>query len=412
MPKFTDKIKHAWNAFREEEKRVETSSSFSEYGASYGFRNDRSRPLIVGDKSIIGSIYTRMSIDVSALDIRHVKLDEEGRFKGNMDSKLDGCLTVSPNIDQTPSAFKQDIAMTLFEKGVAVIVPVETTVNPLTSGGWDVSLLRVGHVISWYPKHVRVSLYNEEKGIREEITVSKEFAAIIENPFYSVMNEPNSVLQRLIRKLSLLDAVDEQSSSGKLDMIIQLPYVIKSEARREQANKRRTDIEEQLRGSKYGIAYTDGTERITQLNRPAENNLWAQVNDLTQMLYAHLGLTPEVMNGTASEAAMLNYHQRSIKPLMKTITESLKRTFLTKTAITQGQSIEFFRDPFEFVPIATLAELADKLIRNEVATGNELRSAIGMKPSKEAKADKLENPNMPAEKRELLSGSPPDSGQL
>lgn len=394
MPKFMDRLKHSWNAFKNEEHEAK-ANTFTSYGASYGIRPDRSRLTVMGDKSIIGSIYTRIGIDVASVDIHHVRMDKDQRLLEHMDSKLDECLNLDPNIDQTASAFKIDLAMTLFEKGVAVIVPVETSGDPSKSGSYEIQNLRIGTVVSWYPQHVRVDLYNEKTGRREEVTLHKKFVAIVENPFYAVMNEPNSTLKRLIRKLSLLDAIDEQSSSGKLDMIIQLPYVIKSEARREQANKRRKDIEDQLRGSQYGIAYTDGTERITQLNRPAENNLWKQIQDLTEMLYAHLGLTPEVMNGTANEATMLNYHQRTIKPLMNAITEAMSRSFLTKTARSQGQSIEYYRDPFQLIPISNIAEIADKFTRNEIMTANEIRGVIGMKPSNDAKADKLQNSNMP-----------------
>lgn len=401
MPKFSDKLKHAWNAFKsEDEKRSEPYFRY-DIGPSYGVNPVRTRMSVMGDKSIIGSIYTRIGIDTSMVQIQHVVLDEEGRLKKHInDSGLDYCLNVEANIDQAATAFRQDLVMTMFEHGVAAIVPVDTTLDPTQTGGYDIQSLRVGRITQWFPSHVTVDLYNDRKGLREEVTLDKKFVSIVENPLYAVMNEPNSTLQRLIRKLSLLDAVDEQSSSGKLDMIIQLPYVIKSEARRQQANQRRADIEEQLRGSKYGIAYTDGTERITQLNRPAENNLWKQVQDLTEMLYSHLGLTPEVMNGTASEATMLNYHQRTIRPIMTAITESMKRTFLTKTARTQGQSLEFYRDPFQLIPIGSIAEIGDKFTRNEIMTANELRSAIGLKPSKEAKADKLQNSNMPADKRE------------
>lgn len=400
MPKFTAKLIHAWNAFKNEEEREEPYFS-PQIGPSFGTRPDRTRLMVVGDKSIIGSVYTRISVDTSMIEIQHVKLDKEGRLESHInDSGLDYCLNVEANIDQAATAFRQDIVMTMFEHGVAAIVPVDTSLNPNKTGGYDIQSLRVGRVVQWYPSHVRVDLYNERKGIREEVTLDKRFVSIVENPLYAVMNEPNSTLQRLIRKLSLLDAVDEQTSSGKLDMIIQLPYVIKSETRRQQANQRRADIEDQLRGSKYGIAYTDGTERITQLNRPAENNLWKQVQDLTDMLYSHLGLTPEVMNGTASEATMLNYHQRTIRPIMTAITESMRRTFLTKTARTQGQSLEFYRDPFQLIPIGSIAEIGDKFTRNEIMTANELRGAIGLRPSKEAKADQLQNSNMPADKRE------------
>lgn len=393
MTTFTDKLKHAWNAFRDEDTsdNLRTSSM----GASFSSRPERFRLNTYGDRSIVGSIYTRIGIDMASIAIQHVKLDQNGRMIENVVSDLDNCLNLDPNLDQTASTFKQDIAMTLFEKGVAAIVPVETTLNPSKTGGYDIRQLRVGEVLEWYPQHVKVSVYNERVGRREDLILAKKFVAIVENPFYSVMNEPNSTLQRLIRKLSLLDAVDEQASSAKLDLIIQLPYVIKSEARREQAEMRRKSIEEQLRGSQYGIAYTDGTERITQLNRPAENNLWKQIQDLTEMLYAHLGLTPEVMNGTASEEVMLNYHQRTIKPLMTAITEAMTRTFLTKTARTQGQSLVFFRDPFQLIPVSSLAEIGDKFVRNEILTPNELRAILGMRPHEDPKADDLRNPNMP-----------------
>lgn len=402
MAKFTDRIIHAWNAFRDNDNDSRgsfDSRSLGSYGLGTGlsYRSDRTRISTRGDKSILGSIYTRISVDIAGVDLQHVRNDQNGRMKERVSSSLDNCLNLDPNLDQTAMAFKQDIAMTLFEKGVAAIVPVDTSLNPSKTGGYDIQTLRVGEITEWYPQHVKVNLYNEKRGIREDVVLSKKFVAIVENPLYSVMNEPNSTLQRLIRKLSLLDAVDEQASSAKLDLIIQLPYVIKSEARREQADQRRKDIENQLRGSQYGIAYTDGTERITQLNRPAENNLWKQIQDLTDMLYSHLGLTPDVMNGTATEAVMLNYHQRTIKPIMTAITESMTRSFLTKTARTQGQAITFFRDPFQLIPISDLADLADKLSRNEIMTANEIRGVMGMQPSDDPKADQLQNSNMPVD---------------
>jgi hypothetical protein len=324
---------------------------------------------------------------------------------------LNDCLNLEANIDQAAQAFRQDMVMTLFDKGVVAVVPVDTTLDPSISGSFDIKTLRVGEIINWYPKHVRVSLYNEEVGYRQEITLEKKYVAIVENPLYAVMNEPNSTLQRLIRKLNMLDAVDEASSSGKLDLIIQLPYVIKSEARRAQAEQRRADIEFQLKGNKYGIAYTDGTEKITQLNRPAENNLLSQVTYLTDMLYSQLGLTAEVMNGTADEKAMLNYMNRTIKPVLTAFTEAMKRTFLTKTARSQLQSIVFFRDPFELVPITDIAEIADKFTRNEILTSNEIRSFIGIKPSDNPKADELVNSNMP-QPAELPSEVPADSQEV
>lgn len=393
MATIGSRIKHAWNAFLGEDNTHHTFDIGPSYSGSS--RPDRTRTYISNERSIISSIYTRMAIDIATVDIRHVRLDDEKRYVEDIDSGLNSCLTLEANIDQAARAFRQDIVMTLFEKGVAAIVPVDTTINPSVSGGFDIKTLRVGEITQWYPKHVRVDLYNEEKGYREEITLEKKFVAIIENPLYSVMNEPNSTLKRLTRKLNLLDTVDEASSSGKLDLIIQLPYVIKSDARRQQAEQRRADIEFQLKGSKYGIAYTDGTEKITQLNRPTENNLLKQVEYLTGLLYGQLGLTEEVMNGTADEKAMLNYYNRTVEPLLSAITEGMKRSFLTKTGRSQLQSIVFFRDPFRLVPIDAIADIADKFTRNEILSANEIRSIIGVKPSKDPKADKLLNSNMP-----------------
>jgi hypothetical protein len=387
----SDRIKHAWNAFVSDDRTV----PHFDQGAYFSQRPDRVRMNFGNERSIISSIYNRLSIDMAAVDIRHVRLDDENRYLEDMDSGLNNCLTVEANLDQGARAFRQDIAMTLFDKGVIAIVPVDTTVNPNLSGGFDIKTVRVGYVVAWYPKQVRVSVYNENTGRREEITLDKKFVAIVENPLYTVMNEPNSTLQRLIRKLNMLDYVDEQTSSGKLDMIIQLPYVIKSEARREQANQRRTDIEQQLRGSKYGIAYTDGTEKITQLNRPLENNLLKQIEYLTTMLYSQLGLTPEVMNGTADEATMKNYYNRTIEPIVEAVVEAMRRSFLTKTARSQKQGVMAFRDPFKLVPIADIAEIADKFTRNEIASSNDIRQAIGWKPAKDPKADQLVNSNMP-----------------
>lgn len=392
------KLKHAWNAFVDNRIEDRMRSWGGEYGASYSTRPDRTRLHITNERSIISSIYTRLSIDVAAIEIRHVRLDDKDRYVEDVDSLLNECLTVEANLDQAATHFRQDIALTLFDKGTAAIVPVDTTLNPNQTGGFDIKTLRVGDVVAWYPRHVRVSLYNEDKGIREEITLEKKFVAIVENPLYSIMNEPNSTLQRLIRKLNLLDTVDEAASSGKLDLIIQLPYVIKSEARRAQAEQRRKDIEFQLKGSTYGIAYTDGTEKITQLNRPAENNLLKQVEYLTTMLYSQLGLTAEIMNGTADEAAMLNYTNRTLAPIVTATTEAMKRTFLTKTARSQKQSIMYFRDPFKLVPINDIAEIADKFARNEIMTSNELRQVVGLRPAKDPKADKLINSNMPQDK--------------
>lgn len=390
----SDRLKNAWNAFsRPENERIYSP----EYGSAVGFRPDRQRLLVSNEKSLVTSLYTRLAIDCAELDIRHVRLDDQERFKEELPSALNNCLSLEANIDQAAQAFKQDIFMTMCDKGVAAIVPVDTTTNLRLTNSFDILTMRVGEVIQWYPRHVRVKVYNDRVGERQELTLPKEVVAIVENPMFSVMNEPNSTLQRLIRKLNILDAVDEQTGSGKLDLIIQLPYVIKTDTRRAQAESRRKDIESQLQDSKYGIAYTDGTERITQLNRPAENNLMAQIETLTNMLYSQLGLTPEVFNGTANEAAMLNYHNRTIAPFVTAVTQAMKRTFLTKTARTQGQSVEYFRDPFKLVPVSQIAEIADKFTRNEVLTSNEVRSIIGRKPVDDAKADELRNKNLPEE---------------
>lgn len=388
-----DRLKHAWNAF----------SQPPDLGRMYGGeisggRPDRPRLFAPHERSIISSIYTRMAIDVASIEMVHARVDDEDRYLEPVDSGLNNCLTLEANIDQAARAFRQDIAMTLFDQGVAAIVPVDTTISPLTGGGWDVKTLRVGEILSWYPRHVRVNLYNEAVGMRQQITLPKETVAIVENPLYSVMNEPSSTLQRLQRKLALLDTSDELVASGKLDLIIQLPYIIKSEARRLQAEQRRKDIEFQLKGSQYGIAYTDGTEKITQLNRPAENNLLAQIEYLTNLLYVQLGLTAEVMNGTAAEPTMLNYRARTIEPVCDAVVEAMRRVFLTKTARTQGQSVLYFLDPFKLIPIGGeggIADIADKFSRNEILSSNEIRQIVGYKPSKEPKADKLINSNMP-----------------
>lgn len=392
---FGGRLKHAWNAFVNQDE--EANFRPYELGASYGYgvRPGRIRLNVSNERSIISSIYTRLGIDVAAISMRHVRLDENDRYLATIDSGLNSCLTLEANIDQAGRAFRQDIAMTLFDKGVVAIVPVDTSLSPESTGGYDIKTMRVGEIVTWYPRHVRVSLYNDLKGRREEITLAKTSVAIIENPLYSVMNEPNSTLQRLIHKLNILDAIDEQSGSGKLDLIIQLPYVIKSEARRQQADQRRKDIEVQLQGSKYGIAYTDGTEKVTQLNRPAENNLLAQVEFLTTMLYGQLGLTESVFDGSADEKTMLNYYNRTIEPVLAAVSEGLRRSFLTKTARTQRQSIEYFRDPFKLVPISDLAEIADKFTRNEVLSSNEVRGIIGFSPSSDPNADKLKNKNLP-----------------
>jgi len=373
-------------------------------GTSYGTRPDRTRLRFANERSIISAIYNRIAIDVADLAIKHVRLDDQGRFSEEIKSGLNNCFTVEANIDQAARAFRQDIVLTLFDEGCIAIVPVDTTLNPNVSGGFDIQTMRVGKICKWEPTRVGVSLYNEKLGRREDVTVGKDFTAIVENPLYNVMNEPNSTLQRLIRKLNLLDVVDEQSSSGKLDMIIQLPYVIKSESRRQQAEQRRKDIEFQLKGSQYGIAYTDGTEKITQLNRPSENNLLKQVEYLTELLYSQLGITKEVMDGTATPAVMQNYYNRTVKPIMQAIVEAMRRAFLTKTARSQGQDILFFRDPFANIPVDQLAEITDKFTRNEIMSSNEIRQGIGMVPAKDKKADQLRNSNMPESE---LGNTPP-----
>jgi hypothetical protein len=395
---FGDRLKHAWNAFSSQDDwRTDYSGARGEYWSAWG-RPDHTRAYIANERSIVSSIYTRLSIDCSDPEIRHVRTDDQDRYVEDIDSGLNNCLTLEANLDQAARHFRQDLVMTLFDKGVAAVVPVDTTLSPIQTGGYDIQTVRVGEIMMWYPKFVRISLYNENKGLREEITLPKNMVAIVENPLYSVMNEPSSTLQRLIRKLSLLDAVDEQSASGKLDIIIQLPYVIKSESRRRQAEQRRKDIEFQLKGSQYGIAYTDGTEKITQLNRPAENNLMTQIEYLTTLLYSQLGLTPEIMNGTADEKIMLNYINRTVEPVLDAVVEAMRRVFLTKTARTQKQSIMYFRNPFKLIPLGGdggIADIADKLARNEVMSSNELRQVLWLKPSKEPKADQLVNSNMP-----------------
>lgn len=387
-----DRLQHAWNVFR----GTDTSQTYNnyDYGYSSGYKPDRVRLNITNERSIIASIYNRIGIDVASVSIQHVRLDNDGRYLETLKTDLNHCLTMRANIDQTGRALIQDITMSLCDEGAVAIVPVEATIDPSISGAYDIQNIRVGKIIQWYPKHVRVKLYNERSGRQEERTLSKETVAIIENPLYSVMNEPNSTLKRLIRKLNLLDSIDEQSGSGKLDIIIQLPYVIKSEARKAQAEDRRKAIEMQLSGSRYGIAYTDGTEKITQLNRPAENNLMKQIEYLTNMLYSQLGLTESIINGTADEAEMNNYFNRTIEPFLAAITDALKTTFLTKTAITQKQSINYFRDPFKLITLTSLSEIADTFTRNEILSSNEIRGVIGFKPSKSPGADDLRNKNL------------------
>lgn len=388
-----DKLKVAWNAFRNNDPYIEPPYTYA--GPSYGFRPDRLKIRYSNERSIVSSVLTRISVDVASIAMRHVELDEVGRYSKDIKSSLNQTLNLEPNIDQGPRAFRQDIVMTMLDKGVAAVVPVDTTVDPQTQETYDIYSLRVGEIVAWYPRHVRVSLYNEAKGLREDVVLEKRSVAIVENPLYAVMNEPNSTLQRLIRKLNLLDSVDEATGSGKLDIIIQLPYVIKSEARKQQAEQRRKDIEFQLKGSQYGIAYTDGTEKITQLNRPAENNLLKQIEYLTGLLYSQLGITEEVMNGTATEATMLNYFNRTVEPIIDSIVESMQRTFIARARSNERERIMFFRDPFKLVPVSELAEIADKFTRNEILTSNEIRGFMGIQPSNDPKADKLINSNMP-----------------
>lgn len=412
MSRFGTVLKHAWNVFSNQDDKTQPYTG--DYGAAYSYRPDRVRLRIPNERSIIASIYTRLSIDCASIDMRHIKTDDDDRYKDDIDSGLQNCLTVEANIDQAAQAFRLDLALTIFDKGVAAVVPVDTSLNPLQTGGYDILTLRVGEIVQWHPEHVQVWLYNQALGYRQLITLPKTVVAIVENPLYSVMNEPNSTLQRLLNKLNLLDAVDDASASGKLDLIIQLPYVIKSEARRQAAEQRRQDIEFQLKGSKYGIAYTDGTEKITQLNRPAENNLMAQIEFLTQMLYGQLGLTEDVMNGTADEKTMLNYWNRTIDPVLNAIAQSMRRSFLTKTARTQHQTIEYFRDPFRLIPIENIAKIADVFSRNEIMSANEIRQVLGLRPSTDPKADKLINSNIrgqtPSGFSTTGSAPAPDSG--
>lgn len=393
---FISRLQHAWNAFR---NRDPTGHQYV-YGPSYGSRPDRTRMRFGNERSIVASIYTRIAIDVAAVSIQHVRLDQNGRYTETINSHLNECLTIQANIDQSGRALIQDIVMSMFDEGVVAVVPVDTTLNPNESGSFDIQSLRVGKILEWYPRHVRVQLYNDREGRRDEVILEKRFVAIIENPLYAVMNEPNSTLKRLVHKLNLLDSIDEQSGSGKLDLIIQLPYVIKTPARREQAEQRRKDIEMQLAGSKYGIAYTDGSEKVTQLNRPAENNLMAQIEYLTSMLYSQLGITENVFNGTAEEAEMLNYYNRTVEPILAAIADAMNRTFLTKTARTQGQKIVYLREPFKLVPVNNLAEIVDKFTRNEILTSNEIRAMIGYKPVDDPKADELRNSNLSRAKEE------------
>lgn len=389
--KFIDTLQHAWNSFT---NRDPTYDYNRDLGMSYSIKPDRVRFTGGNERSIVTSVYNRIALDAASINILHCRLDENDRYSETINSALNRCLTKSANLDQTGRAFIQDVVMSLLDEGCVTIVPVDTTLDPEITKGFDVNSMRTGKIIQWYPRHVKVRVYNDRTGQREDIILEKNSVCIIENPLYAVINEPNSTMQRLIRKLNLLDVVDEQSGSGKLDLIIQLPYVIKTDARREQAEKRRKEIEMQLAGSKYGIAYADGTERITQLNRSVENNLMKQIEYLTNLLYAQLGLTQSILDGTADDKTMLNYYNRTIEPIISAIVDEIERKFLSSTAITQGQAIKYFRDPFKLVPINDIAEIADKFTRNEIVSSNEIRTLIGFKPSKDPSADELRNKNL------------------
>lgn len=388
-----DRLQHAWNAFSSPESNY---SNRDFYGSITSYKPDRIRLSRGNEKSIITSVYNRIALDVASIEMKHVRMDDNERYLEDIDSGLNNCLTLEANIDQTSRAFLQDVVMSMFDEGTVAIVPIDTTTNPTITGSFDIQTLRTGKILEWMPNHVKINIYNDRTGKKEDIIMPKRSVAIIENPLYSIMNEPNSTLQRLIRKLNLLDAIDEQSGAGKLDLIIQLPYVVKTEARRQQAEARRKDIEMQLAGSKYGIAYTDGTEHITQLNRSLDNNLMKQIEYLTSMLYSQLGITDEIMNGTAKEDVMANYNNRTLEPIISAIVDEMKRKFLTKTARSQKQTIMFFRDPFKLVPVTQIADISDKLTRNEIASSNEIRQIIGLKPVNDPHADELRNKNLNA----------------
>ena len=396
------RLKHAWNAFTNRDPTYYQRS----LGAGYSVRPDRPRLSRGNEKSIVTSIFNRIALDVSAVTIKHCRIDGNGRYIEDINSDLNNCLNLEANIDQTSRAFIQDIVMSLLDEGCVAVVPIDTSIDPGITDSYKIQTMRTGKIIEWYPSHVKIRLYNDQKGEKEDIILPKKQVAIIENPLYAVINEHNSTMQRLIRKLSLLDATDEQTASGKLDLIIQLPYVVKTPARREQANLRRKDIEEQLAGSKYGIAYTDGTEKITQLNRSLENNLLKQIEYLTEMVYSQLGITQEVLNGTADEKTMLNYNNRTVEPFVASIVDEMRRKFLTKTARSQGQTITYFRDPFRLVPINDIAEIADKFTRNEIMTSNEIRQIVGMKPADDPKADELVNSNITQPEQEQYPNVP------
>lgn len=387
---FLDRLQHGWNAFMNKDP----TRDYREYGSSYSNRPDRPRLTRGNERSIVTAIFNRIALDVASINIKHCKLDENGRYLEDIDSAFNRCLNLEANIDQTGRAFIHDAVLSMLDEGVVALVPIDTSIDPMNTNSYDILTIRTAKIIQWYPAHVKVRVYNDRTGEKEEIVLPKSKVAIIENPLYAIINEPNSTMQRLIRKLSLLDMVDEQTSAGKLDLIIQLPYVIKSEARRTQAESRRKDIEMQLSGSKYGIAYTDGTERITQLNRPLENNLLKQVEYLTSVLYSQIGFHQSILDGTADEKTMLNYTNRIQEPIVSTLVDEMKRKFLTKTARSQKQTVMFFRDPFKLVPVNDIAEIADKFTRNEIMTSNEIRQIVGMKPSNDPKADELRNSNL------------------
>ena len=397
LPTFRDRLSHAWNAFRNKDP------SYPDYGriggVGYSIRPDRPRLMFSTNQTIIAAIYNRIATDVACAELRHVRVDDNDNFVEEINSGLNNILTLEANIDQSATCFVHDMVMSMLDEGVIAVVPIDTDLDPM-QGSFDVKTVRTARIVQWFPENVRLDVYNDRTGLREDVLLPKYTVAIVENPLYAVMNEPNSTLQRLIRKLNQLDYVDEQVTSGKLDLIIQLPYVIKSETRRQQAEQRRKDIEMQLAGSKYGIAYTDGTERITQLNRPVENNIWQEVKDLTQMLYNQLGMTEEIINGSADEKSRLNYMETTIKPLLNAITEEMRRKFLTKTARSQHQTIAYFSDPFALVPVLNIAEIADKFTRNEILTPNEIRQIIGRKPSDDPAADELRNRNINQSKLE------------
>lgn len=394
-PTLMERLKNSWNAFRNRDPTM----FYNEPGMSYTYRPDRVRFSKGNERSIVTSVYNRIAMDVAAIDIRHCRIDKNGRYIEDVDSDLNECLTLEANIDQTHRAFRQDVVMSMFDEGAVAIVPIEAKGDPTISTSFDIRSMRVGKIVEWFPRSVKVEVYNDRTGQKEKLIMPKKSVAIIENPLYSVINEPNSTMKRLVRKLNLLDAIDEQSGSGKLDLIIQLPYTVKGELRQQQADKRRDSIIEQLKGP-YGIAYIDGTEKVTQLNRPVENNLMKQIEYLTNMLYSQIGMTPSVLDGTADEKTMLNYNNRTIEPIVYAIVDAMKRSWLSKTARSQGQTIMAFRDPFKLVPINNIAEIADKFTRNEILTSNEIRQIIGFRPSKDPKADQLVNSNIAQSKDE------------